>query len=372
MMKPKFVLSAFAGGLGRAAGVALMAAGLVTGLAPAAGAAGVPCAGMTGKQPSGAQLTGVTVLSPCNVWAAQLGGSGIWHWDGAEWTAAVLPGTTAPANLTAIRAITASDIWTVGYTEDATGFNRTLIEHWDGSSWTVSPESQHPSISDRLTAVTATSSTNVWAVGATFDDTGVQKSVIEHWNGAAWTRLPAVPTSGERDELFGVAAVSPASAWAVGDTRTPALSQIRGLVLHWDGRSWSQVSVPANVTRLRGVAVVSANDAWAVGASGLFGATPVILHWDGSSWQQAATPPGTGTLLAVTATSATDAWAVGEASSKNGPGLIEHWDGTSWTVVPIPAGVGQLDGVSAGATGTAWATGIGQNGHAVALRLRAG
>src|SRR5690349_17831611 len=122
MMKPKFVLRVFARGLGRAVAVPLIAAGLLAGLAPAAGAAGVPCVGMAGQQPAGAALTGVAVLSPCSVWVVQP--SGIQHWDGATWTASPLPSTPGPPRFLSIHAFTASDIWAVGDTTqspDGTG-----------------------------------------------------------------------------------------------------------------------------------------------------------------------------------------------------------------------------------------------------------
>ena len=57
---------------------------------------------------------------------------------------------------------------------------------------------------------------NVWAVGGR-DMTPVPasgQSLIEHWNGTAWSVAPAVPTVGI---LNGVAARSSTDVWAVGD-----------------------------------------------------------------------------------------------------------------------------------------------------------
>jgi len=369
-MKPKFGLRMLAGRLGQTLAVPLVAADLLTGLAPAAGAAAVPCVGMAGQQPSGEQLTGVAVLSPCSIWT--VGGGTISHWDGATWTASPTPGTTG--GFFDIHAFTASDIWAVGSDDD-----QSLIEHWDGSSWKVSPDPHPADRVDTLFGVTAISPTNAWAVGVSHPAAGSPDStasnLIEHWNGTAWTRFTAVPTGGETLGLAAVAAWSATNAWAVGFTLADTPRHLHGLILHWDGKSWSQVSIPANVSGLSGVAVVSATEAWAVGSTGLNSTSAqVILHWDGSSWQPAPTPPGAGRgLTSVTVRSASDAWAVGGDSSAQGS-LVEHWDGTAWTVVPAPAGVARLDEVSAGPPGTAWAVGRdnASPSHAVALRLRVG
>jgi len=377
MIMPVYELRVFAGRLGRAIAVPLMAAGLVTGLAPVAGAAAVPCVGMSGQRLPDGFTDGIAVLSPCNIWAAQIPGPGvpgISHWDGTTWTAAQLPSVPGGANFAAIDAFTATDIWAAGSTSSPAGTpDQTLIEHWDGSSWRVSPEQRPAGGFDRLAAVTATSPTNAWAVGYSMpsgDPAGPEQGVIEHWNGSIWTRLPAVPTTGDQSALLGMAVGSPSSAWAVGQTITTSPRQEHGLVLHWNGSSWSQQSIPANVTILSGVTAVSANNAWAVGRTGTTKANraPVILHWDGSSWQTVSTPSvPRAELFAVTATSASDAWAVGGR-----PGLVEHWDGTSWTMVPMSAGVSVLRAVAASAPGNVWAVGGDADSHELALRLEAG
>jgi hypothetical protein len=372
---------AFAGNPGRAVAVPLMAAGLVTGLAPAAGAAAVPCVSMAGQQPPAGRLEGVAVLSPCSAWA--VGDHGIVRWDGATWTAPSLPAAPGDPFFHGVRAFTASDIWAVGHSHVGGGApDQTLIEHYDGSRWTVSQESRPAgSADDQLFGVTATSPTSAWAVGASLSNgSGVRtEKIIEHWNGSVWTRLPKVPTtSGEDDVLGGVAAISAASAWAVGYTIDPGGRLTHGLMLRWDGTKWAQVTIQANVDVLTSVAAVSANDAWAVGYNGpSLDSTPVILHWDGSSWRPAATPPAVnGRLIAVTATSASNAWAVGDAlGTSSSTGIAMHWDGTAWTAVPLPAGVAQLRGVAASTADTAWAVGhdtAAPSTHAIALCLRVG
>ncbi|MEO8286579.1 MAG: hypothetical protein ABI670_09105, partial [Chloroflexota bacterium] len=60
------------------------------------------------------------------------------------------------------------------------------------------------------------------------------------------------------------------------------------LVVHWDGRTWTQVPSPnfasAN-NELKGVVAISAIDAWAVGYANITESIsqPIIMHWDGTS-----------------------------------------------------------------------------------------
>jgi hypothetical protein len=62
--------------------------------------------------------------------------------------------------------------------------------------------------------VAATSPTDAWAVGIPYTNTGT-KSLIEHWDGTTWTRVPT-PNPNSDSYLSAVAATSPANAWAVG------------------------------------------------------------------------------------------------------------------------------------------------------------
>ena len=56
-------------------------------------------------------------------------------------------------------------------------------------------------------------------------------TVIEHWNGRAWTLVPS-PAFGV---LTGVAAASPSSAWAVGSWSAGPTA----IIEHWNGTAWT-------------------------------------------------------------------------------------------------------------------------------------
>jgi hypothetical protein len=70
-----------------------------------------------------------------------------------------------------------NDVWAVGVRG---GDVLSLIEHWDGSQWSVVP-----SPTGRLSAVTALSKVDAWAVGFTTDTES--QTLTEHWNGVSWS-----------------------------------------------------------------------------------------------------------------------------------------------------------------------------------------
>jgi hypothetical protein len=121
-----------------------------------------------------------------------------------------------------------------------------------------------------LAGVAATSSTNAWAAGY-YTTSAPPQTLVEHWNGTAWCRVPSPNPGGAGDtnRLQGVAAVSPSSAWGVGFYGTSTRSHT--LVVHWNGTAWKQQTSPnpagfSSGSQLLGAAAASPTDAWAVGS----------------------------------------------------------------------------------------------------------
>ena len=221
-----------------------------------------------------------------------------------------------------------------------------------------------------VSAVAATSVRNAWAVG------GGLRSLILHWNGTAWKR---VPSPGPAGSLSSVAAISVGDAWAVGDTSSPA-GRGGPLILHWNGKTWKQVPGPNRSagTVLDGVAATSAGDAWAVGYTGLGPhtcrhCTTLILHWNGTAWKRVPSPNRSAgsVLYGVAAISAGNAWAVGYTPSLTGSTLILHWTGTAWEHVPSPNPTPDhgenLTGVAAASARNAWVVGYAGGGGQVLI-----
>ena len=92
-------------------------------------------------------------------------------------------------------------------------------------------------------------------------------------------RLPT-PDVSKSDFLFGIAAASATSAWAVGEAKGN-----QTLALYWGGKSWKVAKIPSPGSGdfLNGVTATSASNAWAVGYTG--DVTSLILRWNGTSWK---------------------------------------------------------------------------------------
>jgi len=201
-----------------------------------------------------------------------------------------------------------------------------------------------------LFGVAVTSARNVWAVGQ-YQSGTVLRTLIVHWNGKSWRRVPSPNPARAGDTLSGVAAMSASSAWAVGERNG------HSLILRWNGKSWRPMRSP-DIGNLAAVAATSATSAWAVGIGGPKGTQTAIEHWNGSAWKVVPSPVKVGNLDAVAATSASNAWAVGFSGTfTTSKALAEHWNGKVWRVVhsPDPAGAGLLLGVAATSARNAWA-----------------
>src|SRR5262249_52782710 len=161
-------------------------------------------------------------------------------------------------------------------------------EHWDGQRWTAvtcpSPGgTAHPNRS-LLDAVAIDAPDDAWAVG-TWSPIGPNPpsyALIEHWNGAHWTIVPAPRSRGSTTKLTAGAAISPAAAWALGNGNAGTV------FMRWNGTRWRYLPSPAGAPT--GLAVISARDIWVVGAKGQARYHALAEHWDGSKWTIVPTP----------------------------------------------------------------------------------
>jgi hypothetical protein len=315
-------------------------------------------------------LTAIAVQGNLEAWAVgstvsadgSLTNGLIEHWDGGDWRVTPSPTGGSFATFHGVAARSATDAWAVGQgSVSASGTPITLVEHWNGSNWSPvaaeSPGCASTCLQANLMSVTAVSASNAWAVGAFAQPRShVLTALIEHWDGAAWTQVTVSPP-GTFSELSSVYATSANDVWAVGEA-TPAGGPPGPLVEHWNGSAWVQESTPGTGSssgQLNSVFATSPADAWAVGytttASGAHAS--LAEHWNGASWS-IVTVPGSGAaseLESVTATSPGDAWAVGDTQTAAGVPqvLTEHWDGSTWAQVssPGPVMAAELHGVAA-------------------------
>ncbi len=243
------------------------------------------------------------------------------------------------------------------------GFNgqATLVRHWDGSAWSRVPS---PTVAGKvceLESVTVAGPDDVWAVG----DASGGETLIEHWDGTSWSVVPGVNPGNATNRLTSVSAVGPDDVWAVGYYGDEGQST-KSLALHWNGSRWSRSTLfKRPYGHLGGVVAIAADDAWGVGEQS--SQRSVATHWNGSGWAKFSTPNRGGALTNLTAVDAVapdDVWAVGYYNTADGNRPITvHWDGTEWGVVSSPSpGAAALYSLSAVSSQEVWAVGGDQSG----------
>jgi hypothetical protein len=273
------------------------------------------------------------------------------RWNGSSWRVVAGPhlgGATTSSALSGVAAVSTTNAWAVGNVSQAGVVTQTLIDHWNGKSWKRAPSPNpggSPGVSS-LAAVTARSPSDAWAVGyyltSNIIEPFFQQTLIEHWNGKTWLQAPS-PSPGPADSaLLGVAAVSPTSAWAVG-TYTDVQGYDQTLIEHWNGKAWTQVPSPSpggpsRSNLLFGVTATSGSDVIAVGVYvGSLGDETLVEQWNGQTWKRSPSqnpggPASANMLEGVAAASAGRAWATGFYQKGGYPDrtLAEIWNGRTW------------------------------------------
>lgn len=324
------------------------------------------------------ELGAISVISANDMWAVGNTGTGLTslntlteHWNGSSWTVVPSPNGTFGVNFLAdVDGVASNDVWAVGSSWNGSTSNnqsRTLILHWNGTNWSKVPSPNTTSPENRLLGVVAIAANNVWAVGSSYDYT-FYKTLIMHWNGVAWSIVPS-PNPRDFNILYAIDAASANDVWAVG-SQQDTLEQT--LVVHWNGLNWSVVPSPQvgpYGNNMIGVDVVSANDIWAVGFHlTVFGFTQPYqtstFHYNGSGWSIVPSPNVNqlnNYLFDVAGLSPTDAWAVGLYDTGTALNtMIQHWNGSSWAITPSPSPStysNELVGIDAVSATDVWAVG---------------
>ena len=189
--------------------------------------------------PAVAALHGVTLAGSGTAWAGGQAGVGgapsaglLLRWNGSAWKAVASPLKGRGDAIFGLAAGPSGPVLAVGNNINAkTGDYRPLSMAWNGKDWR---QVALPAAVSGLGGVGSVPGGTAWAVG----NAGPGPALLR-WTGKAWARV-AGPRIGSRDFLYGVAASSPRSAWAVGaDTVSAASTVTRTLILHWNGQHWS-------------------------------------------------------------------------------------------------------------------------------------
>jgi hypothetical protein len=247
-----------------------------------------------------------------------------WELSGGIWRQTWLPGT--PLSVPVACGSSAANVWAFETPENGRG---TQAVHWNGAAWSLA--GAFPGIVDDAIAF---GRDNSWAFGA--------EGEIWRYNGSSWSRMPAPGA------LFGGDALSPANIWAGGGTA----------VAHWNGTSWTSMSVASVLPAAHGsirygvydVYAASADNVYAIAAAGsgeLGNVSSYILHWNGRAWSKVAYTDGNTGLL--TGDGSGGVWLVaGFGAPPTASAVLHYSDGQLTTSIPesgvYVAGLAQLPG----------------------------
>ena len=199
-------------------------------------------------------LAGVSAASASDVWAVGAYSPGLnsplntlaQHFDGTRWTAFPLPNVGAQQNiLQAVSMPVPGKAWAVGDYISGKFQQQTLIEHFNGAVWSVVPSPSPGALQNILYGVAAITDTDVWAVGASEDANNLWHTLTEHWDGSTWTIVNAVDAGSNGNQFYAVKALATNDVYAIGQQANSAFPGV-ALIEHWDGTAWSVVAGPAD------------------------------------------------------------------------------------------------------------------------------
>jgi hypothetical protein len=335
-----------------------------------------------------AQLEGVSVSSSVG-WAvglwvssARRGHSLIERLTPSGWVDQSVGLLSGNNELDAVDTISKNNAWAVGYHQVAPAggdgaSSGVLVLHYDGTKWahvaapheTIHKTTATAGPAYSLSAITALSSRNIWAVGdASCESIECRDNPLtEHYNGKVWTQVKAPNPAGDTS-FVGVAGLNSTHVWAAASNLGNGKSYIYG----YNGKDWHTVTIPEPgvSNSLNAVTAHDSKSIWAVGSevTRAGNTKPEILRRVNGVWTLVSSPHrGAASFLnSVVAISDKNVWAVGASfADDTSHTLIEHWDGHSWSIVasPNPAAFGvELLGVAAQPDGTSYAVGEDQVG----------
>jgi hypothetical protein len=263
------------------------------------------------------EFDALSASSSRNVWAFTLEGPYL-HLAGNGWQFGRVPKPVMRHNFVeATEVFSPTDVWVFGthYIGSVEKFNFTpFAARFNGHSWRA--------VNVRgvggMTSVSALSPDNMWGlVGAELPGLGLRvKPMVVHWNGHAWRPMTVQPRLPRHATLTGMLAESRRDIWLGGSVPNDKTGTSE-LALHWNGKSWANLSPPAPPSEddefLLGLVPDGSGGLWAV-AEGVPGASR-FWHYTSGGWA----PPVAAKsdwlypeLAAVPGTTST--WAIAESA----------------------------------------------------------
>jgi len=213
------------------------------------------------------------------------------------------------------------------------------VFHYDGTKWCLFADLFKELDVSGVYSICAPAPNDVW-VSVDLHSRGL---IFAHYDGTVWKEV-IPPEGGRANDIF---FISPTRGWAA--VRTGDAGEEKGLVLYYDGRTWTK-QWEGDVV-FKELYFLGVDNGWAYGFD--YNARELgLFHFDGEDWEKVGLPGlKAKTYEAIKFNGPNDGWLLGK--SEGNPlldPLLYHYDGATWTEVKCPPGaklVNSADFVSA-------------------------
>jgi len=252
------------------------------------------------------------------------------HWNGKTWTASRPFGNVDRPFY--VSSTGGNNVWVTG---QGCSNGTSYVSRWNGSRWFTTKFPNPDNAPFCQAPVVTTGQSNGWIFAKSPVNTQAR-----HFNGKAWP----IVTIGKFGAVMAASAVSASDIWLLTETASTTM-----LVVHYNGRTWSSVRLPApSVPKGEkpyavDIDAVSGTNIWATadliknGQVDSGPETSLLLHWDGRTWQWIKVPFDD--IAQYVAYDAGSVWVGAQTIAATGTGwdFLRWSPGNHWTRVPVPA-----------------------------------
>ena len=193
-------------------------------------------------------ITAASAPSPADIWAVTYLGGSVLNWNGATWRAEPRGGWKAGTRFTGITAISPANVWLFG--TSGRRYPGAGTWHFNDSKWT-----RVKGAAGGIFQASAAGAADLWGIGSA----GATGNALLHFGGSAWQRVRPAALAGFT--YTHVLALSPSDVWVAGSVAgSPRLG-------HLDGHGWTALKMPGR-TAATGMCRDGRGGLWVIANSG--------------------------------------------------------------------------------------------------------
>ncbi|MGE5333269.1 MAG: hypothetical protein ACM3N4_01085 [Nitrososphaerota archaeon] len=266
---------------------------------------------------------GLSMDSPTDGW--QAGVSGMLHYTNNQWVAVSIPGVGA---ISKVQMVSPTDGWARGFIQTPDKQNGVYgMLHYSNGAWTIVglPPSLQGVHDDTRLDFSVTASDECWLM---YKDPNNGSTEILRSTGGSFQVAYTIPqVQGQR-----IAMISPQDGWLAGTDASGS----GNVLYHFDGSAWTKVAIPARFTQhnlvLRPVVAGASGDIWLLGINADALQVPVAARYRNGAWQTIQVPSNTGIVGGtITLVSDDEGWAIGLGGDRS---ALYHYQNGVWTKYP--------------------------------------